>query len=124
MKVYQGIDLVSVKRIEASIKRQGKTFLNRVFTPAEQKYCESHRHKYERYAARFAAKEALIKAIPRSKSLPLTDIEVRHYANGKPFISLNALVQKKLGLTKKSILELSLTHEKEYAMATVVWVKK
>ena len=58
-----GIDIVSVRRLQLAAERQGSRFLNRIFTKAEQQYCESKRNKYESYAARFAAKEAFIKAI-------------------------------------------------------------
>ena len=57
-----GIDIVSVSRMRLAIERQGKRFLDRIFTKAEQAYCDTKRNKYENYAARFAAKEAVIKA--------------------------------------------------------------
>src|SRR5271157_5701674 len=63
MIVGTGIDIAEVDRVAASIERFGKRFLERVFTPAEIRYCESKANKAERYAGRFAAKEAAMKAI-------------------------------------------------------------
>ncbi len=62
MIVGLGLDIAEIDRVEAAIARHGAAFLNRVYTPREVAYCERHKHKYERYAARFAAKEAAMKA--------------------------------------------------------------
>ena len=62
MEIRQGIDITSVRRMKEAIGRHGRRFLDRIFTPGEQAYCESKRMKYEHYAARFAAKEAAMKA--------------------------------------------------------------
>ena len=125
MKILQGIDLVKIARIEEAITRQGKRFLERVFSPGEQAYCGTKRMKYEHYAARFAAKEAFIKAlgVEAAKNLPLREIEVKHEATGKPYFFLTDLMKKKTGLRPQDRIELSVAHEREYAVATVVVVK-
>lgn len=124
MKIFQGIDLVKVGRMEERVKRSGRLFLDRVFSASEQAYCGSKRMKFEHYAARFAAKEALLKALkvrPR-KGRRLSEIEVRREATGKPFIALSAGIRKQLRLPMGVQIELSVAHEREYAIATVVVV--
>ena len=125
MKIYQGIDLVKVERMEQKIGRpSGKKFLDLVFSPAEQAYCGSKRMKFEHYAARFAAKEAVLKVLkirPR-KGQRLAGIEVRREATGKPFIALDAASRRQLRIPERAQIELSIAHEREYAIATVVIV--
>ena len=122
MEIRQGIDVVSVARVENIIRRQGKRFLNRVFTAREQKYCESQKRKFEHYAARFAAKEAAMKAmeVRREAGFRLREIEILRRPTGQPFISISPASRKRFGLPRKFQMELSLTHEREYAMAFVV----
>jgi holo-[acyl-carrier protein] synthase len=78
MIVGTGIDIAEVPRIEASIQRFGDRFLRRIFTEAEIRYCESKANRVERYAARFAAKEAAMKAIGTGWNHGVTwrDVEV------------------------------------------------
>lgn len=124
MKIFQGIDLVKVGRMEKMIGRSGKSLLDRVFSASEQVYCGSKRMKFEHYAARFAAKEALLKALkvrPRN-GLKLSGIEVKREATGKPYIVLTAESRKQLRVPMRAQIELSVAHEREYAIATVVVV--
>ncbi len=102
----------------------GEAFLNRVFSAAEQAYCGSKRMKFEHYAARFAAKEAVLKALKvrPKKNQRLSGIEVGREATGKPFIALNAESRKQLRIPAEAQIELSIAHEHEYAIATVVIV--
>lgn len=123
MKIRQGIDITSVKRLQAAMQRQGKRFETRVFSKAERDYCADKKMKYEHFAARFAAKEAFIKAleIKRESGYELRDIEVRRQATGKPYIYLSAQSRKRFDLpAKKSQIELSMAHERDFAIATVV----
>ena len=125
MKILQGIDLVKVARMEQRINgRSGQVFLDRVFSVAEQAYCDSKRMKFEHYAARFAAKEAVLKAlkIRPKKNQRLSGIEVGREATGKPFIKLSAASRKQLRMPAQAQMELSVAHEHEYAIATVVIV--
>ena len=124
MKILQGIDLVKVERMEQMVKRSGQAFLDRVFSAAEQSYCGSKRMKFEHYAARFAAKEAVLKALKvrPKRGQRLSGIEVMREATGKPFIALNAESRKQLRFPAKAQIELSVAHEREYAIATVVIV--
>ena len=122
MDILQGIDIVSVKRMADTASRQGERFLKRVFTHAERRYCESKRTKFEHYAARFAAKEAFLKAIEVRKSFKASpiDVEVRRRPTGKPYIRLSEPVRKRYRLPAKLQTELSMSHEREYAIASVI----
>jgi holo-[acyl-carrier protein] synthase len=125
LKILQGIDLVKVERMEQRIMRpSGKAFLNRVFSTAEQAYCGSKRMKFEHYAARFAAKEAVLKALKVRPKLRqrLSGIEVGREATGKPFIVLSSESRKQFRVPVRAQIELSIAHEREYAIATVVIV--
>jgi holo-[acyl-carrier protein] synthase len=125
MKILQGIDLVKVDRMQQMIERpSGRAFLDRVFSVAEQTYCSSKRMKFEHFAARFAAKEAVLKAlkIRPKKNLRLSGLEVGREATGKPFIALNAEDRKRFRIPAQAQIELSVAHEHEYAIATVVIV--
>jgi holo-[acyl-carrier protein] synthase len=122
MIVGTGIDLAEVPRIEASIARFGDRFLHRVFTEAEIRYCESKANRVERYAARFAAKEAAMKAIGTGWSHGVTwrDVEVCRQRGGRPTITFHgkaAAFAAKLGAVH---IALSLSHTKEYAIAQVI----
>jgi len=125
MKILQGIDLVKVERMEQMIERSsGQEFLDHVFSPAEQTYCGSKRMKFEHYAARFAAKEAVLKALKvrPKRNRRLSGIEVGREATGKPFIILDTESRKQLHIPAHAQIELSIAHEREYAIATVVIV--
>lgn len=122
MEVRQGIDITSVRRMKQVIERQGGRFLNRVFTPRERAYCDAQRMKYEHYAARFAAKEAAMKAmeVRRESGFCLREIEILRRPTGQPFISISPASRRRLGLPRRYQMALSLTHEREYAMALVL----
>ena len=116
-----GVDIVSVARMQEAIGRQGQRFKNRIFTKAEQAYCEKKRNKYENYAARFAAKEALIKAKGGGMGrYRFHDIEVKRGKNGKPYLSLTPRTRRALGIKPKAEFLLTMAHEREFAVATVM----
>ena len=124
MQIRQGIDIVSVQRLEETVRRLGNRFLNRIFTKEERAYCESKRFKYEHYAARFAAKEAMMKAmeIRRQNRLRFREIEVRRRSTGKPEIFLSPESRTRFGLPRGIQIELSMAHERTYAVSFVVLV--
>jgi holo-[acyl-carrier protein] synthase len=122
MIVGTGIDIAEVPRIEASIARFGDRFLRRIFTEAEIRYCESKANRVERYAARFAAKEAAMKAIGTgwNHGVAWRDVEVCRQPGGRPTIAFHgkaAQFAAKLGAVH---VALSLSHTKEYAVAQVI----
>ena len=122
MQIRQGIDIVSVDRLREAAERLEDRFLNRIFTKEEQAYCESQRFKYEHYAARFAAKEAMMKAmeILRQNRLRFREIEIRRRPTGKPEIFLSPASRRRFGLPPGAKIELSMAHERTYAVSFVV----
>jgi holo-[acyl-carrier protein] synthase len=120
--VGTGVDLAEVPRIRASIARFGGKFVGRIFTPAEIAYVERKANRFERYAARFAAKEAGMKAIGTGWRHGVTwhDFEVANLPSGRPTLKLHgaaARVAEKLGVRN---ISLSLTHTAELGMAYVI----
>ncbi len=119
MQMTTGIDLIEVKRIQELIEDYGDTFLNRVFTDKEIQYCEKKgMAKYQHYAARFAAKEAVYKAISKDSKQPIEwkKIEVINEENGRPKICETNFPEY--------TIDISLSHIKECAMASVIAIKK
>jgi len=125
MIVGTGIDIAEVPRIREVIERHGERFLKRIFTEGEIQYCESKANRVERYAARFAAKEAGMKAIGTgwNHGVRWRDIEVARKPGGRPMLVLHGKAAEfaaKLGATN---IALSLTHTAEQAFAQVILEK-
>jgi holo-[acyl-carrier protein] synthase len=123
MIVGLGMDIAEVERIAAAIERRGRSFLERVFTPAEIAYCQRYREPAERYAARFAAKEAAMKALGTGWACGVrwVDIEVVHDSHGKPMLVLSGAsrsIADRLGV--KNIV-LTITHSGHTALAQVIF---
>jgi holo-[acyl-carrier protein] synthase len=122
MILGMGTDLAEVGRIRESIERFGPRFLDRIFTPGERSYAASKANSAERFAARFAAKEAGMKAIGTGWNLGVTwkDFEVINESSGRPLLRLTGTalaVAERLGVKRTSI---SLTHSAEMAFAIVI----
>jgi len=122
MIVGTGVDLSEVPRIQASIERFGRKFIERIYTAREIAYVERKANKFERYAARFAAKEAGMKAIGTGwrHGVRWQDFEVVNLVSGKPtlrFHGVAAEYAERLGVRN---IALSLTHTKEYGMAHLI----
>ena len=115
-----GIDIVKIERMGEVVEKWGQRFLERVFTESEISYCYEKREPYLSLAVRFAAKEALIKAMGSAVPVSLTDIEVINVETGRPFLKVNGKLEVffKEKLIKKA--HLSLSHEHEYGVACVV----
>ena len=117
-----GIDLAEVPRVRAAIERYGRRFVERIYTPAEIAYVERKANRYERYAARFAAKEAAMKAIGTGwrHGVRWQDFEVANLPSGRPTLKLHgvaARVAERLGVRT---ISLSLTHTAQQGMAFVI----
>jgi len=117
-----GVDLCEVPRIEAAIARYGRRFLERIFTPKEIAYADSKANRSERYAARFAAKEAGMKALGTGwrGGIAWRDFEVANLSSGQPTLQFHgraAEIAAKLGVHH---VALSITHTKEQALAMVI----
>ena len=122
MIVGTGIDIAEVPRIAASIARFGERFIHRIFTEGEIRYCDAKANRVERYAARFAAKEAAMKAIGTGWNHGVTwrDIEVSRMPGGRPTISFHGKAAEFAAKLGTKHVPLSLTHTTEYAMAQVI----
>ena len=122
MIIGTGVDLAEVPRIRASIERHGERFLKRVFTPLEIAYVERKANRFERYAARFAAKEAGMKAIGTGWRGGITwqDFEVANEPSGRPTLRLSGRAAEVAAELKVRRIALSLTHTAEHGMAFVV----
>ncbi len=116
--VGTGIDLVEVPRFRQSVKRWGIRFLDRLFTPEELAYCRSYKDPHEHLAVRFAAKEAVVKAIgaPKGLALEWKDLEIIRASSGQPGVRFKGSMSR----WKKLKVYLSLSHTKEYAVASAV----
>jgi holo-[acyl-carrier protein] synthase len=115
-----GIDIVKIARIQEISEKWGDKFLRRVFTESEISYCYQKKTPYGSLAVRFAAKEALIKAIGSEVPASFTDIEVINNSAGKPALQVSGKLEtffKSRAITK---VHLSLSHEDEYGIASVV----
>ena len=117
-----GVDLAEVDRIREAVGRYGRRFVERIFTPAEIAYVERKANRYERYAARFAAKEAGMKAIGTGwkQGVRWRDFEVANLPSGKPTLRLYgraAQIAARLGVRSVS---LSLTHTAQSGLAHVI----
>ncbi|WP_371398277.1 holo-ACP synthase [Fretibacter rubidus] len=121
-----GTDLCDIRRIEKNIERHGARFIDRVFTTGEQAYCEPKSGKASYYAKRFAAKEAVAKALagPRTGHLTWKDVEVANDPSGRPTIRLHRGATDRLkSLTpvgQLARLHISLTDDYPYAQAFAI----
>jgi holo-[acyl-carrier protein] synthase len=117
-----GVDLAEVSRIKASIERYGEKFIRRIYTPAEIAYVERKANKYQRYAARFAAKEAGMKAIGTGwrRGVTWQDFEVANLPSGKPTLLLHGVAADFAGKLGVKNISLSITHTAELGMAHVI----
>jgi len=119
MKVTTGIDIVRSQRIKDVVDKSGDSFLERVFHADERSVCDAAANPFERYAARFAAKEAFVKALDeQTPNIPYNNICVKKDGN-IPRIKLcgdqGAAYEKRI-----ASISVSIAHEKEYAVASVV----
>lgn len=119
MKITCGTDIIEIERIKESIEQLKDKFLERIYTENEIKYCESKNgQKYQHYAARFAAKEAVFKAISKLLNnkfdISWKDIEIKNDEDGRPYVELYCIEKQKI-----ANIDISLSHIKDYAIAMV-----
>ena len=127
MKITTGIDIIEVERIKEAIDDMGNGFLNRIYTEDEIQYCnKSDIMKYQHFAARFAAKEAVFKAMSKyisgREDALWKDIEILNDESGKPEINVDKLIENinKTADIKLINIDISIAHIKEYAVASAV----
>ena len=119
MKIKTGIDIIEIERVKQSIEDSDGRFCERVYTEKEIEYCESKKtQKYQHYAARFAAKEAVLKAISQvltnKYDIEWKQIEILNDENGRPLVNI---LKKDVNI---SDIDISISHCKTYAVASVV----
>jgi holo-[acyl-carrier protein] synthase len=109
-----GIDIIEIERIKKSIKKFDKIFLNKIFTKTELDYCLSKKNKYQHFAARFAAKEAIAKALATgwSKGFRWKDIDIYNEESGMPNVKLHGNLKNFLGNDKS--LKITMSHSEHY----------
>ncbi len=122
MIVGTGIDLAEVDRIRAAIERHGDRFVRRVYTAGEIAYVERKANRFERYAARFAAKEAGMKAIGTGwrHGVRWQDFEVANLPSGRPTLKLHGVAAGRAEQLGVRFVHLSLTHTAQQGMAFVI----
>ncbi len=123
MKITCGTDIIEIDRIKQSIETMGNKFLERVYTKKEIEYCENKKiQKYQHYAARFAGKEAVFKAISEylndKYSIGWKDIEILNDDRGKPEVKLL------MEIKEIDQIDISISHCKLYALANVIVTSK
>lgn len=125
MKILTGTDIIEINRIKNSIEELGESFKNKIFTEKEIEYCESRRNaKYQHYAGRFAAKEAIFKAVSELLNnkfeISWKDGEILNDENGKPRVTIKSNTLEE----KIENIDISISHCKEYAVANVIIICK
>ena len=114
-----GTDILEISRFKEALERHGKKFLDKLFSPREQEYCQRYQDPTSRLAVRFAAKEAVVKALGRGfgEHLTFLDIEIINEPSGKPTVELSPATSSHFGHPQ---FHLSLSHSRDYATATVI----
>ena len=121
MIVSTGIDIVEVERIKEMGEKHGDKFLKRSFTPREIKYCAARKYKYEHFAARFAAKEAVMKTLRAGLgSVGLKEVEVVRLPLGNVRARLSGKARERAESLHISRIHISISHTKTYAVAIAV----
>jgi len=122
MIVGTGIDIAEVPRIRQSIERFGDRFVQRIFTAGEIHYCDSKANRFERYAARFAAKEAAMKALGTgwNHGVRWRDCEVTRMPTGRPTMTFHGKAAEFAAKLGAKNVALSLSHTVEQAIAQVI----
>lgn len=120
-KIIKGLgnDIIEIHRIQRSIERHGERFIERIFTPGEILYCKKHALSYRHFAGRFAAKEAIAKALGTGigKHLSWLDIEILNDSSGKPSVQLS---KKRKDLFVSPHILISISHCKTFATAVAI----
>jgi len=108
-----GLDIVEIERIKKAVERWGYHFLEHIFSLQEIEYAQKHKNSFQHFAARFAAKGAVIKALGNSKSINLKDIKIINQHNGQPLCTIDRC-------PIKNKIFISMSHTKKYAVANAL----
>ena len=125
MVIGLGIDIIEIDRVQESIEKYSDQFLNKVFTKKEIEYCINKSNKYQHFAARFAAKEAVYKALSsgwEKEKVGWQNIEVFNDKTGMPHVQLNGDIAK--FLSDDNNLKISLSHSRDYVACVAIIYKE
>ncbi len=119
-----GIDIIEIDRIRESIEKYGDHFLNKVYTKTELEYCLGKANKYQHLAARFAAKEAVFKALTTTwkQEIGWQNIEIYNETNGMPLVKLKGDLTEFLNNGKN--LKISMSHSRDYVTCVAIMYKE
>lgn len=122
MIVGTGIDIVEVARVNRLLEKHSPRFEKRIFTPEEILYCQSKAEPGIHFAARFAAKEAVMKCLGTGmdQGIAFTDIEVTHSDSGQPSVKMHGQAKKLFIRLKVKTIHISIAHEKNYAVGQAI----
>ncbi len=125
MVLGSGVDIIEVDRVKKAINKWGDSFLNKVFTKKEVVYSKRRRFAYQHLAARFATKEAVLKAFGGgwSRNLPWKDVEIVNDRKGKPEIILYGAARTTYDKKRIKKIVVSMSHTKRYAVANAILIK-
>lgn len=123
MVIGIGIDIIEIDRIKESAENYGDRFLNKIYTQRELDYCLKKKYKYQHLAARFAAKEAVYKALATgwNKEVSWQNIEISNEPNGMPVVTLTGNLKK--FLEKGKNLKISMSHSRDYVTCVAIIYK-
>jgi len=118
-----GTDIVEIERVREAIQNNGDAFIEKVFTAGEQAYCKKHKDPMPQYAARFSAKESVVKALGCGfgEQIGFLDIEISHDKAGKPLVHFSSKAMKKLN---NPHVILSMSHCKAYVSTVALYLKE
>ena len=124
MVIGIGIDIIEIERIKNSIERFGNSFLNKIYTQNELDYCLAKNNKYQHLAARFAAKEAIYKAVATGweKDATWKSMEITNEPNGLPVVTFFGKLKEFLSVDKD--IKISLSHSDNYVTCVAIIYKK
>jgi len=116
-----GTDIIEIDRIKQAVERGGNRFLERVFTPGERGFCEARKDRFSCYAARFAAKEAVLKALGTGLAgCGFLDVEVQRPGGGRPEIKLRGAAAEVAMEKGIAVILISISHNRENAVAFAI----
>jgi len=123
MVIGIGIDIIEIDRIKESVDKFGDRFLNKIYTKKELDYCLKKKYKYQHLAARFAAKEAVYKALATgwNEDVSWQNIEISNEPNGMPIVTLQGKLKKFLHTGKD--LKISMSHSRDYVACMAIIYK-
>jgi holo-[acyl-carrier protein] synthase len=121
-----GTDITECLRIARMIERHGELFINRVYTPEEIKYCQSRKQATQHYTGRWAAKEAILKALGTGwrKGISWRDIEIRNEPSGRPVVAIRGGVKEAVEQLGIAEIHVTISHCRSHATATAIAMGK